>query len=102
MAQDNFGAAISNGAGGLIVDRKEAFKWFRRSARQGCAGGQLNLGVMYDNGWGVEQDKDEAYRWFERAAAQGLVQAKQAMEINRGARRNGGTSGKSANPAEKF
>lgn len=29
---------------------------------------QYNIGVMYDNGYGVKEDKAEAIRWWKRAA----------------------------------
>ena len=31
---------------------------------------QNNVGVLYDNGQGVEQDDKEAVRWYRKAAAQ--------------------------------
>lgn len=50
-------------------------KWYRRSAEQGHADGQLSLGYMYANGLGVKEDAAEAARWFLRAAEQGEVLA---------------------------
>ncbi len=46
----------------------EAVKWFRKAAEQGYGGAQFNLGVMYDNGYGVPQDYVQAYMWFNLAA----------------------------------
>lgn len=34
-------------------------------------GAQLDLGFMYDNGYGVPQDYQEAIAWYRRAADQG-------------------------------
>ena len=42
-----------------------------KAADQGHASGQLNLGVMYDNGEGVLKDDAEAVRWYRLAADQG-------------------------------
>ncbi len=44
-------------------------------AEQGNARAQLNLGVMYNNGWGVTQNDAEAAKWFRKAAEQGLANA---------------------------
>lgn len=42
-----------------------------RRARQGDAGEQLALGLLYKAGRGVPQDYAEAVRWFRRSADQG-------------------------------
>jgi TPR repeat protein len=38
---------------------------------KGNAGAQYNLGIMYDNGYGVLQDHKEAVKWWRKAAEQG-------------------------------
>lgn len=43
----------------------------RRSANQGDAGAQFNLGLMYFQGEGVAKNKREAMKWFRKAADQG-------------------------------
>jgi TPR repeat protein len=48
----------------------EALKWFRKSAEQGHALAQYNLGVMYERGAGALQDYVQAYMWYNLAAAQ--------------------------------
>jgi TPR repeat protein len=50
------------------------WEW-RSLAEQGDAGAQLNLGYMYDNGYGVPQDYKEAIKWYRRAAEQGNERA---------------------------
>ena len=45
-------------------------KWFRKSAEQGHAGAQSNLGVLYDYGRGVTRDYKEAVEWFRKSAEQ--------------------------------
>ena len=47
----------------------------RRTAEQGDAKAQHDLGVMYYNGKDVTQDYTEALEWFRRAADQGLADA---------------------------
>ena len=59
--------------GGPDID--EAIKWYRRSAEQGFAKAQSNLGRMYAKGIGVIRDDVEAVRWYRRAAAEGLAEA---------------------------
>ena len=59
------GAAYNQG------DYGTALREWRPLAEQGDAGAQLNLGFMYDNGYGVPQDYNEAIKWYRRAAEQG-------------------------------
>ena len=47
----------------------------RLGPRQGHAGAQFNLGLMYANGAGVLKDDAEAVRWYRLAADQGLAGA---------------------------
>ena len=45
-------------------DYATALQEWRPLAEQGVAQAQYNLGLMYDNGWGVPQDYQEAVKWF--------------------------------------
>ncbi|MDE7136766.1 MAG: sel1 repeat family protein [Muribaculaceae bacterium] len=56
-------------------DYTEALRWFRKSAEQGNASAQYNLGYMYDNGYGVAQNDTEAAKWYSKAAEQGNASA---------------------------
>ena len=56
---------------GVEQDLKEAAKWFQKTANQGNANAQHNLGVMYANGKGVEQNYVTAYAWESIAATNG-------------------------------
>ena len=47
----------------------------RPLAEQGFAFAQFNLGVLYDNGYGVPMDDRQAMAWYRKAAEQGLPQA---------------------------
>jgi TPR repeat protein len=62
----NSGAAAYNQG-----DYDAALRVWRPLAEQGNAGAQLDLGFMYDNGYGVPQDYQEAIAWYRRAADQG-------------------------------
>jgi TPR repeat protein len=42
-------------------------EWFRRAADQGLPGAQMTLGMMYENGQGVEKNEVEARRWYKLA-----------------------------------
>ena len=52
-------------------DLAQAVQWYRKSAEQGYAPAQSDLGVMYANGRGVSQDEQQAVRWYGKAAEQG-------------------------------
>jgi hypothetical protein len=56
---------------GVPKDFKLAVKWYRKSAEQGNAKAQSNLGVMYEKGWGVPKDYVLAYMWFNLSATNG-------------------------------
>ena len=50
-------------------------RWLSSAASQGLDAAQNNLGVLYENGEGVQQDLVRAYMWFSLSAAQGYVAA---------------------------
>ena len=52
-------------------DYPEAVKWYRKSAEQGYAAAQCNLGYCYKKGQGVEQSYVEAVKWYRKSAEQG-------------------------------
>lgn len=45
--------------------------WFLKAAKQGFARSQNELGLLYEDGEGVEQDNEQAKYWFELAAKNG-------------------------------
>jgi len=53
----------------------EAIEWIRKSANQGNADAQYNLGVIYEIARGVPQDFAEAAKWYRKAAEQGNADA---------------------------
>ena len=62
--------------GKAAQDRKdyaEAARWYRKAADQGNADAQSDIGVLYQNGWGVARDYAEAMRWYRKAADQGTA-----------------------------
>ena len=52
----------------------------RKSAEQGNAQAQYNLGVCYAKGNGVTKDYAEAVKWFRKAAVQGHQNAKKVLQ----------------------
>lgn len=57
-------------------DYQSALKEFQQAAREGNVNGQYSLGLMYQDGIGVEQDLEQAQKYFAQAAKQGSKQAK--------------------------
>ncbi|REF87426.1 Sel1 repeat-containing protein [Methylovirgula ligni] len=53
-------------------DIPESFDWYRKSAEQGFAYGELTLAQSYQIGWGTAVDYAKAAQWFQKAAQQGL------------------------------
>jgi hypothetical protein len=49
-----------NGLGGGKQDYVQAAEWFTKAAKQGESHAQINLGWLYENGWGVSQDLPQA------------------------------------------
>ncbi len=59
----------SNGRG-VPKDEVVAVNWFRKSADQGNAQAQRNLGSMYEYGRGVPKSETEAVNWYRKSADQ--------------------------------
>ena len=74
-AEYELGRAFWDGRG-VRENDAEAIKWFRKSAEQGCAPAQFELGMDYGGreildglfGSGPRQDLAEAVRWFRKVA----------------------------------
>ena len=60
---------------GPDADVATAVHWFEKSAQNGYAPAQVNLAVLYINGWGVPQNFGIAQRWLREAAAQHFAPA---------------------------
>src|ERR1700691_3079688 len=71
--------AVADTAAGLTAlqnrDYATAVREFKSGVDRGEAEAQVNLGIMYARGLGVEKDIAEAWRLFQLAAAQGNAQA---------------------------
>ncbi|HEX22065.1 MAG TPA: sel1 repeat family protein, partial [Chromatiales bacterium] len=62
-------------------DYVEAAKLWRLAAEQGHVEAQMNLGLMYGKGQGVEQDDVRAYAWLTVATTQGNEVADSSREF---------------------
>lgn len=51
-----------------------------KAANQGIVSAQLNLGIYYCNGIGVNKSEQNGKIWFEKAAEQGNELAKEYLE----------------------
>ena len=60
---------------GVSQDYAKAAEWFRKSAEQGNADAQYNLGIMYGTGMGISQDYAKAVEWYRKSAEQGNADA---------------------------
>lgn len=57
----------------------QAAKWFRQAASQEDPDAKYNLGVLYEQGLGVEADMDKAVGWYQEAAQQNCSEAQCAL-----------------------
>lgn len=77
---------------GVKQDDKQAYEWYRKSAKLGYAQGQYALGIMYNRGSGVKPDAKLTVKWYRKAAEQGFAPAQYFLgvmyEYGQGARRD--------------
>jgi hypothetical protein len=69
VAQYSLGKLLENGGAGVPRDLVAAARWYQRSASQGVAAAQNNLGLMYAQGRGVPQDVARAAKFWRDAGA---------------------------------
>ena len=62
-------------------DYATALREWKPLAEQGNADAQNNLGVIYNNGWGVMLDFVRAHMWFNIAASSGNTNASKNRDI---------------------
>lgn len=66
---------VLNNIGNLYqkkLDYKTAFQFYERAAMMGNSLSQMNLAIMYWNGYGTIQDYQKAYAWISLAVSNGL------------------------------
>lgn len=62
---------------GTEQDLEKAFEWTKKSAEQGFAQAQNELGRAYEQ---MKQDYNKAIEWYQKAAAQGFQEAQQNLD----------------------
>ena len=60
----------------MSQDFTQAAYWFRKSAEQGNAEAQFDLGILFHNGQGVKWDSAEGDDWLRKAEEQGYCDGK--------------------------
>lgn len=70
--ENNIGAQYKLGKG-VPVDYINALEWFHKSAQEGYAGAQYNLGRCVSVVLRVVKDSGQALEWYRKAAAQDRV-----------------------------
>jgi hypothetical protein len=78
-------AGAQNGLGWFYLKTKnfkKAVYWFRKSAARGRAGGEFNLGVCYEMGYGVLKDEKKAAYWYAKAVEHYRQSAEQGDALN--------------------
>ena len=66
---------------GVKQDNEMAAIWFRKAAENGLPVAQYRLGIRYFDGDGVEKDEEKALAWLRKAAEGGDEDAKKALKI---------------------
>ena len=67
----NLAVLNAMGAASGEVDMTTAIGWFEKAANMGVKDSQVNLGILYTKGMGVDEDLEQAYKWFAVAAKGG-------------------------------
>jgi acyl carrier protein len=75
LAQCHLALLYQEGLMGVSKDLNLAFQWYSKSAAQGFAVSQYELGNMYFSGEGVKKDYVKSVEWLRKAANQGLPEA---------------------------
>ena len=66
---------------GIYMNKEKGIALIRRSAEQGDAAAQSNLGNAYYTGEGVPQDYVQAAYWYRKAAEQGVALAQNNLGV---------------------
>ena len=81
-AQLALGIAHLDGGHGLIERNPEiAAGWIKKAAERGLSKAQFRMGILYQNGVGVEKSSDRADEWYARAGESGTVEDQYQLGI---------------------
>ena len=70
------GTHYARGSHGMIQNWAKAHELWLQAGKRGCTGGYYNLGISYENGWGVEIDMKKAKHYYELAVMSGHTKAR--------------------------
>jgi TPR repeat protein len=76
-AQNNYGAYLE-------LEREQyanALKWYERAAACGNEDSMCNIGLLYDEGRGVERNIAKAREWWEQAVEQGCQKSETMLKL---------------------
>ncbi len=73
--------AAETGGGPSAERAAQVLQRARPLAEQGNANAQYNMGVIYDEGYGVERDYAKAREWYKKAAAQNYAKAEHNLGV---------------------
>lgn len=71
LAMHNLAVVTAMGTNNAKADLNTAAGWFEKAAELGIKDSQVNLGILYTKGLGVEKDLVAAYKWFGVASQAG-------------------------------
>lgn len=80
-AQFMLGYILETGQGGVGKNLRKAAAWYKAAAEQGLTDAQLNLGLMYLAGQGVDQNMALAHMWLSIAKEFGDNRAVEALNL---------------------
>lgn len=81
IAMHDLGHYHATGTAMAEPDIVGAVKWFQEAADRGVLDSQFNLGVLYQEGSGVNRSPVDAYIWYSIAGSQGDEMAVQRSEV---------------------
>ncbi|OGI38168.1 MAG: hypothetical protein A2V91_04775 [Candidatus Muproteobacteria bacterium RBG_16_64_10] len=74
-------AALLPFAAAAAVDKTAGLKEIREAAQRGDAEAQLELGILYEFGYGMTNNQIAALAWYNLAAKQGQQQAAARVDL---------------------
>ena len=75
-------SCYADGTMGIPQDRAKACELYLKAGKLGCAGAYFNLGVGYENGYGMEIDMKKAKHYYELAVMNGHIKARYNLGNN--------------------
>lgn len=81
LAQLDLGWAYMSNYLELPPNHKLAMEWSLKAASQGEGEAASNVGLLYENGWGVPVNYSEAIRWYQKALEYGVTSAQTSFHL---------------------